>query len=261
MNSLWLRIRPLLSNAVRYLHISYLEAKSEYQGTVLGVLWVPASTLIFTLLLATVFRHSETMEVQQFYLYVVAGYVSWMFISDTISGSTAIIQTRLDFAIHSNLSLAGLFAKTLADRIFEFGLNGVVLVASVALLTPAYLSLAALLIVPLIALLSITSLGLSYLVNLATIIFPDMAKVIRTGVRFMFFATPIFWDGTGAGDIRSVLEQYNPASHYLAVARQTFGIEPFNWVEWVSVGGGTVFVAVVAFIAFQQSHAFVRNLK
>ena len=52
MNSLWLRIRPYLSNFVRYMHISYLEAKSGYEGTVLGILWIPVSTLSFALLLA-----------------------------------------------------------------------------------------------------------------------------------------------------------------------------------------------------------------
>ena len=56
MNSLWLRIRPYLSNFVRYMHISYLEAKSGYEGTVLGILWIPVSTLSFALLLGFVFH-------------------------------------------------------------------------------------------------------------------------------------------------------------------------------------------------------------
>jgi lipopolysaccharide transport system permease protein len=261
MNSLWLRIRPLISTFVRYMHISYLEAKSDYEGTVLGVLWIPASTLIFAALLGLVFRNPGTHTPAEFYLYVLAGYTTWNFISDSISGSTNIIQTKLDFAVHNNLSLPGLFAKFVGDRFFEFALNLALLVISVVILAPGHVGFNLLLIVPVIALLATTSLAVSYLVNVLTIHFNDLANVVKTAMRFLFFATPVFWAAEDRLDIRGALERYNPASYYLHITRQVFGIEPLTWEVWALAVLVTVVCAVAGAIVYRQTNAFVRNLK
>ncbi len=261
MNSLWLHVRPLLSTFVRYMHISYLEAKSDYEGTVLGILWIPASTLIFSALLGLVFRNPGTHSPAEFYLYVLAGYTAWNFISDSISGSTNIIQNRLGFAVHNGLSLPGLFAKVVGDRFFEFGLNMALLVLSVLVFAPAHFGYNTLLIVPLIGLFAITALAVSYLVNLLTIQFHDLVNVIKTAIRFLFFATPVFWAAEERGDIRALLEMYNPVSYYLHITRQVFGIEPLSWEAWAAATIVTAIICIVGLVAYRQSNAFVRNLK
>lgn len=262
MNLLWRRIRPLLSMSVRFMHISYLEAKSDYQGTKLGIFWIPFSTLIFTLLLGLVFHSPEGgMTVLQFILFVLAGYVSWNFISDSISGSTNIIQSSLDFAVHSRLTLAGLFGKTLADRLFEYGLNIAVLFVAVLIVSPTSLGWPLLLFVPFLVLLSFTSLAVSYLVNLLTLFVPDLANVVKTAMRFLFFATPIFWEASDRTDIRGILEIYNPAAYYLNMSRQVFGIEPLDWTIWIVGVVITLIISLAGYIAYQRSHRFVRNIK
>ena len=261
MNLLWQRVRPLLSNFVRYMHISYLEAKSSYEGTALGIFWIPASTLIFSALLGLVFRNPGTHTPVEFFLYVLSGYTAWNFISDSIGGSTSIIQSKLDFAIHNNLSLPGLFAKNVGDLFFEFSLNVALLVIALVILAPGHFGLNTLLIVPLVGLLAVTSMAVGYLVNLMTIYFPDLANVIKTAMRFLFFATPVFWAAEDKGGIRAALERYNPAAYYLHITRQVFGIEPLNWQVWALAIGGTVVFCVVGLAAYRQTNAFVRNLK
>jgi lipopolysaccharide transport system permease protein len=261
MNSLWLRIRPLISTVVRYMHISYLEAKSNYEGTVLGILWIPFSTLIFAALLGLVFRNPGTHGPAEFYLYVLSGYMTWNFVADSISGSTSIIQSKLDFAVHNGLSLPGLFAKFVGDRFFEFGLNLVLLLISLLIFAPGSFGLHTVLVVPLVLLLAVTSLAVSYLVNVVTIYFSDLANVIRTGMRFLFFATPVFWAADDQPGIRSALERYNPAAYYLHITRQTFGIEPLTWQIWAVAAAATLIVAIAGVIVYRQSSAFVRNLK
>lgn len=261
MNAVWALVRPLLSTTVRFMHISYIEARSDYQGTTIGILWMPLSTLIFSLVLGTVFHHSGTASPPMFFLFVLSGYVTWNFISDTIAGSTNIIQARLDFAVHSNLSLAGLFGKMLADRLFEFGLNIALLVVALIIVHPASFGPQMLLFVPFVLLLSVTSLAVSYLVNLVTVFFPDLANLIKTAVRFMFFATPVFWTAVDRGDERVFLERYNPAAYYVKMSRQVFGIEPIDWSIWMVGAAITAIVVIAGLIAYQRSHRFVRNIK
>jgi lipopolysaccharide transport system permease protein len=262
MNSLWLRIRPYLSIFVRFMHISYLEAKSDYEGTVLGILWIPVSTLSFALLLGFVFHGGGSMHPVQFFLYVLAGYVTWNFISDSISRSTKIIQGKFDFALHNNLTLAGLFGKTLADRGFEFSLELATLAVVVVVLAPLTLGLHILLLLLLLPMLAIASLAMSYLVNLLTLFFPDLGNVVSTVVRLMFFATPVFWkveDRTN--DVRALLEIYNPASYYLMMMRQAFGVEPVQAYVWMVGALITLIVAGAGLFAYRQSSMFVKNLR
>jgi lipopolysaccharide transport system permease protein len=262
MNSLWLRIRPYLSNFVRYMHISYLEAKSGYEGTVLGIMWIPVSTLAFSLLLGFVFHASDTIPPTEFFLYVLSGFVTWNFISDSISRSTNIIQSKFDFAIHNNLGLAGLYGKMLADRGFEFGLEFLLLVVAVLLLAPWNYGPQILLLALLLPMLAVVSLSMSYLVNLLTLFYPDLGNMVSTVVRLMFFATPIFWKVEDrVTDMRVLLETYNPASYYLMMMRQAFGIEPFNVQTWLIGAIISAIVAVAGMYAYRQSSSFVRNLR
>jgi ABC-type polysaccharide/polyol phosphate export permease len=262
MNSLWLRLRPPLSTLVRFMHISYLEAKSSYEGTALGILWIPVSTLSFALLLGFVFHGGGPMPPAQFFLYVLSGYVSWNFISDSITGSTKIIQGKFDFALHNNLTLAGLFGKMLADRGFDFFLELATLALAVLILAPWNYGPQLLLLLALLPMLAIVSLALSYLINLLTLFFPDLGNLVSTVVRLMFFATPIFWRVEDrVNDPRVLLEVYNPASYFLMMMRQAFGIEPVQSFSWLVGGLITLVVALAGWYAYRQTNSFVRNLR
>ncbi|EKF17391.1 ABC transporter permease [Nitratireductor pacificus] len=260
--AIWKRIRPFLSGVVRLFHISYLEAKSDHKGTYLGILWVPLSSLIFTSMLALIFRHSETVPLADFFLYVLAGYVFWGFIASSITGSTDVIQGRLEFAVHNNLSMAGLFGKLLVDRLFIYFINLAPLVLLILILRPAYLGLSLALFAPFMIVSIITSLGTAYLVNMVTIFFPDFKMTFTVGTRFMFFASPVFWS---AADVtsgpRAFLMKYNPAAYYLSLPRQVFGIEAFNPTTWLVVAAVSIVVCLAGYLAYHHSQGFVRNLK
>lgn len=259
--SIWQRVRPSISVAVRFLRISYLEAKSEYQGTRLGLAWVPVSTLIFTAMLALVFRHSEAGSQIDFFLYVLSGYVLWNFISDSIGGSVDIIQKRLEFAVHNNMTLPGLFLKILADRLFIYFINAMLLVVCIVVLRINSVNYEFILVIPFLVIVMVASISISYIVNVITIYIPDMSALIKTGVRFLFFASPVFWIADSGGGGRDLLSLYNPAAYFLSLSRQVFGIEKLAGDKWLIATLLTLFLAVVGLIAYRGTRGFVRNLK
>lgn len=258
---LWRRLRPYISISVRFLHISFLEASSQYEGTRLGLLWVPLSTLIFTAMLALVFRHSDTMPLYEFFLYVLSGYTLWRFIQASVTGSTDIIQKKFDFAVHNNLTLAGLFGKLLVDRLFEYALNLGLLVAAMLLLAPQYLGFNLLLFPVFLLVIVAASVALAYLVNILTVFIPDLAAVIQASVRFVLFASPIFWSPASGTDFRLWLATYNPVAYFLGMARQVFGVEPFSLQIWSVAIAITCFICVVGIITYRQSNTIVTNIK
>lgn len=257
----WRWLRPYPSLLIRFFHISFLESQSEYQSTKLGILWIPLSTLIFTALLAFVFKHSDAMPVGEFFVYVLSGYILWQFIQDSISGSTTVIQSRLEFAIHNNISMPGLFLKVLVDRLFELGINTTLLLAALLLFSHDSFGPNLLLALVLLPLISITSISVAYLVNLVTILFPDAGAIIRTGVRFIFFASPVFWVYDGVTGVRHLLATYNPVSYYLALNRQVFGVEPVMLQTWIVAGIISTALAIISAVTFANTKAIVTNIK
>ncbi len=258
---IWYRIRPLISTTLRFLHISSIEARNEHSGTRLGLLWNPLSAVIFSAMLALVFRHSDTIPVADFFLYVLCGYVLWGFISDSLTGSSELIQSRLDFALHNNLGLPGLFAKALVDRLFEYLVNVVVLLAFVLVLRPGELTVGLLLFPAFLALIIMASLGGSYLVNIVTVLYPDLKTAVKVAARFMFFASPVFWSVDSIHGTRAMLAHYNPVAYYLATARQVFGQHPLELRAWIVTSAISIVVAIAGYIAYKRSQSFVRNFK
>lgn len=222
---------------------------------------MPLSTLIFTSLLAFVFKHSDAVPVSEFFVYVLSGYILWQFIQDSISGSTNLIQTRLDFAVHNNISMFGLFLKVLVDRLFELSINTCLLLVALLVFSPSSLGPSILLLVVFVPLISATSVSLAYLINLVTIIFPDMGAIIRTAVRFVFFASPIFWVYDGVGGIRHLLATYNPVSYYLSLNRQIFGIQPLQLSSWLVVTIISAVLMVLSTLIFSRTKTIVTNIK
>lgn len=258
---LWRQIRPYLSVAVRFLHISYIEAKNEHSGARLGLLWTPLSSLVFSAILALIFRQSDSVSVADYFLYVFCGYVFWGFVSESLTGSTDLIQSRLDFAVHNNLTLIGLFGKTLADRLLKYFMNVVVLLLLIVVLRPGDITVSLALFPVFLVIVSIASLGGAYLTNIVTVLYPDMKTAVKVGARFMFFASPVFWSVDTTHGTRAILSQYNPVAYYLSAVRQVFGLQPLEPKAWIVTALISCLVAIAGYLAYLSSQSFVRNFK
>jgi ABC-type polysaccharide/polyol phosphate export permease len=260
--ALWRIIRPYLSWVVRFTHISYIETKSEHQGTWLGILWLPISSLVFSALLALVFRPSGSMGMADFFLYVLIGYTFWGFIAESVNGSTDIIQTRLEFAVHNNLSLAGLHIKLLIDRFFSYSLDFAVVLLMVVILRPGNFGVETLLLIPFVPLIAVASMGGGYLINLLTVFAPDTKVPIAVVTRLMFFVSPVFWLASEAREgPRQLLVNYNPVSYYLSLPRQAFGVEALDPRAWIVASACSILLGLGGYIAYVRSIGVVRNLK
>ena len=259
--SLWRRIRPLSSTTFRFLRIASIEARNQHSGARLGLLWTPLSAIIFSALLGLIFRHSDTVPAAVFFLYVYCGYVFWIFVSDSLTGSTNLIQTQLDFSVHNNLSVLGLFGKALVDRLFKYFLNVGALLLMILVLSPWAFSPTLALFPLFLALALLTSIGVSYLINIVTILYPDMRTAVQVGARIMFFASPVFWSAEASHGARKLLVTYNPVAYYLSVCRQVFGLQPFEPFAWGVMAGFSIAIAGLGYLALAASQNFVRNFK
>lgn len=254
-------LRQIVSKTIRLFLIVYFENKSAYQRTKIGLLWVPLSTMAFVLTLTLVFGPKDDPDPSKFFLYVFIGYTLWIFILDSITQSANIIQGQIDFANHNKMSLVDLYLKNLFDRLFRHLLSVAALFVIAGFFSPGTIWLSFLFYIPFILLIMAISLGISYLVNYTTLIFPDVEKVILIVARFLFFLSPVFWvaDPGGAG-MRNLLLLYNPVSYFLTIARQIFFIEPFNASSWIVAIGLTIVICVAGYVCYALTKNHVRNI-
>lgn len=256
------KARNILSLWVRYFRISYIEAKASQSGTYLGLLWVPLSSVIFSVTLGLVFKHSDDGNQLKFCLYVLSGYTAWGVVSDAITKSVDVIQTRWDFAVHNRITLLGLFAKQLSDKMVEYILNILGIILFTVVFTPELMGFNIVLLVPVAVLMALTYMPVAYIINIVTIFYPDFKALIRVGARFLFFVSPVFWTVAGdANGMRGVLVRYNPLSYYLSLPRQAVGVEPVDSRVWLITVVMTSFIILSGWVVYRYTNRFVRNLK
>lgn len=244
------------------MRISFIELQAENSATIIGILWVPLTTVLFALALALLFQPLHAFEGSDFFLYVLVGYSLWQFIAATINSSVDLVRRQFDNAVHNGLGLAGLYLKALSDRGVEWGLNLVICAIAVIALNPIGSWKVAVLVLPAIVLVLMTSLAVSYLVSVAAILVPDLGKLIKTGTRFLFFLSPVFW-AVGSTDqpIRLAIYGINPITYYLEVIRQAFGVEPVSAHSWFIASAITVAVTLGAWVLFSKTRSMVTNIK
>lgn len=254
-------IRRLASYAIRFLRISFLELKAKNQST-LGVFWIPLTSLLFAAVLFVLFGFSTEGVELNFFFYVLVGYSFWQFVAASLNGSIELLRTQFDHAVHNGLNLTGLYLKALSDRVAELILNLGVCVLAALLVHPIAFGKTAILIMPAIALALITSLSVSYIISLIATLVPDLGRVIRTGTRFLFFVSPIFWTvGDTDQAIRRAMYSFNPVSYYLEVMRQAFGVAPFDQLSWLMAFGLTAAFAAMGWLLFVRTRSIVTNIK
>lgn len=222
----------------------------RYRRTLLGAFWIAGSFALFVGVKVTVFGQMAGVPTVEFGLFVTLGFGLWTFISAIVlDACTAFIHARqwiLGVAVpYPVFILQALFRNA---RIFAFIL-AVIIVAlawtgtwhGIVPTLSAMAGLATYLVAP---------------VWLGAILAPlcaryrDVYHAIQTGMRLMFFATPILWMPDFNARLAAIA-RYNPVAHYLEIVREpllygTIPVESWTWVLVLNLVGIPLGLAVYA---------------
>jgi ABC-type polysaccharide/polyol phosphate export permease len=252
----------VLRRVMRFLRISLIELSAESRVTALGIFWVPLTTILFSLVLALLFHPLSSGSQSQFFLYVLVGYSLWQFVAATLNSSIDLMRRQFDNAVHNGLNLSGLYLKALSDRAVELGLNLATCLVATALLNVSGLGMAVILLIPALTLVLMMSLAISYMVSLVATLAPDVGRLIKTSTRFLFFISPVFWSPASTDQaIRQLIYSFNPASYYLEIMRQAFGIEEISILSWAAATAITLVCAMASWVLFIRTRNMITNIK
>ena len=201
------------------------EFKLKYRRSVLGVAWSMLNPLLMMVVMVLIFTNIFRFD---FDLYPFAVYL--------ILGQTifAIFQNGTGAALTSVVGSSSLIKKIRVNKIifptekvlfevvnFAFSLIAVVAVMAFFGMVPSWKTM---LVIPLVALLTCFTLGVSYIISALAVFFRDMIHLWSVLATVWFYFTPIFWPydvlaSVGIGWVAKAV-QFNPMYHFVSAFRQ-----------------------------------------
>ncbi len=218
--------------------------KGRYRNTFAGFLWVMFNPLIMFAVHSIVFKHILRLDVDRYFVFLLAGLLPWVFMTSTIQATANTFLTMRDVLMSFQINpLSLLFSKLLDNFInfiipFFFLFFFVFFNEGIPLKGIAYLPLN-------LTLMLLMTLSLNILVSTLQVFYRDVQYVIQFGFSILYFLTPIFYPESLVPAQYQWIMRINP---FYAV------IKPFQNSLWnfnqtmlnESIVSASLFVAVVS---------------
>lgn len=232
-----------------WLALGWHDFRSQHYRTLFGPFWQTVQVGVWVAGLVAIFGTMRG-DVEYFPAYVAAGVITWNFIQGVVVGSTQVFTKNANYIQNIPNPLLLYVYRQIALEAFRFlfQLPAFVIVA-LALGVP--MGPVTLLALPGFAVLLLAAAAIAPLLSLIGVRYRDFVHTISALMRFLFFATPIFW-GAGHGGVRDVLATYNPFSHYIAIVRDPLLGQLPSATAWLTVSALTILCAGVTFMAFRR---------
>ncbi|MEO1251515.1 MAG: ABC transporter permease [Pseudomonadota bacterium] len=228
--------RRLLYLVARFrgpVELGWYDFTTVFRRSYLGPIWTPIQLAAWVGTLVLLFSNRLGEGVGEYALYVGIGMFAWEFLSTAIAagpafltGSAGVLRnTPIDISIVTVRRLSMIASKSvfqLPVPIFLIVIFGGAPTWHLFLLAP----------VAVIFLLNAYSI--LTILGVLNAFMRDLEFLTPTVMRFLFFATPIFWKGDEG--FRKILADYNPFSYFLEIVRATVNGEIASLQTWVVVG-------------------------
>jgi ABC-type polysaccharide/polyol phosphate export permease len=206
-----LRLAPLWTSlALEDLH-------DRYRRTVFGLLWIVLSFALFVLVKVLVFGQLTTASTSEFGIFVTLGFGLWTYINAMVMDAcTAYMHARPWI-----LGTATPYPEFLLQAVYRnqliFAMQQMVL-ADAMIWKQSPWGWQALAVLPGLLIFPLTSLWLASILAPFCARWRDLHHAVQTGLRLIFFATPILWMPAASGKL-ALIARINPLSHFVAIVR------------------------------------------
>jgi homopolymeric O-antigen transport system permease protein len=231
--------------------LGWNDIRLRYRRSVLGPFWLTLSMAIFIVTLGLIYSRIFHMELRIFLPYIAVGFVTWGFISGTISEScsafleseSVIRQVKLPFSA---------FVMRVAWRNFIVMLHTIILVVPLWLVFGDVPWDTMALILPGAALVYVNLIWIALVTAILSTRFRDVPQIVQTALQITVFATPIMWPVSTLGDNRLAAD-LNPAFHLIELMRAPLiGSAPAA-LSWEVAIGMAICGPILAALLFQRS--------
>lgn len=194
------------------------EVQQRYQRSVLGILWIVLSYLIFVVAITVFFRGFATLATGTFLAYAAFGFAAFSFLtSNLIDGCTVFTQSSA-WIKSASLPYSVYVYKSLARAIFTFAIQ--FFSALLLMLALGWRpTLTSLLVLPALLAFFVNAVWVQYLTGLFSARWGDVRHLVATLQRLLFFTTPILWVYEERSGTLQRIADVNPFTHFVEIFR------------------------------------------
>lgn len=224
----------LMKNYKLLISLALLDFKEQFSGSYLGVVWAIVRPLIFVFVIWVIFSAGIKGKMIDsnvpFILYLLTGYVSWMFFS------TSLISTMNAFTGNKSLVKRPSFKIILLPVVkilssFLLHLIFLAIVVVVMLIMGFYPSIYWLQLPFYIMMLFLFLFGFGLLLASLSVFTKDVGQFIGALLQVGFWVTPIFWSFSRVPEKYLWVLNFNPMVYIINGYRNTFLNEVWFWED------------------------------
>lgn len=195
----------------------YEDLRQAYRRTMLGLAWIAIAFGSFALVKIVVFSGFNDASAQWFTTWLVAGFLTWQFISHVIITGAGVFIASEGWIKGVKLPLSVHVFQSIWRLALQDGINLVVAYALI-IAFGVYSAPGLLLGLLAIPLYLLTAVPVQLLLGLLCAHSRDLQQLIGTVMRLLFFATPIIWVPK-EGTVLATISFWNPFSYFIALFR------------------------------------------
>lgn len=213
------------------------DLQQQYIGSYLGVVWMFIQPLMFISILYVVFTfgiRSTLPGDMPFSLYLVTGFVSWMYFSANFSANTSAISKysflvkKVDFRL-SILPIVQMISALVTHFVMVFI---AICIAWYHGYAPGFYTLQ---IIYYLFAMSALLLGLGWMTSSTSIFVKDVSEVVTILVQFGFWLTPIFWNISVIPEKYRWIIELNPMYYIVSGYRDSIVSHVPFWEKGITI--------------------------
>lgn len=234
-----------------WLSVGWQQFIFQHRRALIGPFWQAINAAVWGLGIGVLFKGALHKGDPAFMAYIASGIVTWNFIITCLVSGSNVFNVNANIILNLRIPLL-----THAFRLIVFGLAKLLFqcffLVPVLIFWGNALSWNMLLVAPGLCMLVLTSAALVPLMGIIGARFRDFPFAVQSTVRFLFFASPVFWKPEMLGR-RAFIAHYNPITHYLAIVREPLLGTPASLYAWQVVSGTTLVIMLASFFIYHKS--------
>jgi len=242
-----------------WLYGAWMDASLRHRSQALGAFWMVAGTLVFVLLLGTLYSQALNNQNQTYYAHLATGYVFFIFVQQSLSQACKVFALDRGMIQNGYVKYVNYVLRMFGSQFINLLYNLIVVVGAI-LLTPVALTPAVFALVLTLPLFLLATLGACFFMSVIGARYPDVGELVRTTLRLAFFVTPIIWIPDAASGKGAYLAPFlfaNPFYYLVEIIRAPL---VYGHVPWLEIGVVATAVPVIwlgAGLAYARSKPYI----
>ncbi|MBF0331159.1 MAG: ABC transporter permease [Candidatus Omnitrophica bacterium] len=192
--------------------------KTKYAGSLLGVLWAFINPLLLALIVGFVFTQVFKANVENFYLFIIAGMFPWTFFASSLQ--EAAVSVPSNAAVLKQFSFSRMFIPlaVVLTNFIVFGCSLLVLLPFFIMVKSSVVFMLPLLLVAMFFLFLFTA-GISLMLAAWCVEVRDINQFLGTLLMFWLWLTPVFYAADMVPAAYRGWFAFNPVNPYMELFR------------------------------------------